>query len=344
MSTSKHHHKQKKPAASHPKARHKRGDAASEPKRFGGNKAHTARPERADTRQDAQPSARKSPHKSTRGLCDTHKPGAHQKEGSAGKPSETHRKNNQTAKIAGGGYWLYGIHAVMAALANPKRRITRLIASPARMAALPKTLPDGLLAEAMHGSEIDRLLEAGAVHQGIAMLVAPLQCLLLEDFLDPSQQHNPQNRPLIVLDQVTDPHNVGAILRSAAAFGAAGILLPKDHAASESAVMAKAASGALDSVKRISVTNLARGLKQLKEAGIWLLGLDGTASDTLAQHASLSPCALIMGAEGKGLRRLTAEACDKLVKLPMQPGMESLNVSNAAAISLYQLYISNPHT
>ena len=150
----------------------------------------------------------------------------------------------------------------------------------------------------------------------------------------------PETGPLVILDQVSDPHNVGAIMRSAAAYNAIAVIYPKDHSAPETATMAKAASGALDIVKRIQVTNLATTMRELKDAGWWFIGLEGEAT-TLLTDIKFSPkTVIVLGAEGKGMRRLTAESCDERARLPMGSGMESLNVSNAAAIALYQLYIS----
>ncbi|MEJ0009965.1 MAG: 23S rRNA (guanosine(2251)-2'-O)-methyltransferase RlmB [Alphaproteobacteria bacterium] len=227
-----------------------------------------------------------------------------------------------------GGYWIYGRHAVEAALANPERKLDRLLLTE----AAAEGFTPGRAAETVEPKEIARLVGHEAVHQGIAALVAPLEACVLEDVL------YKETGPLVILDQVSDPHNVGAILRSAAAFDAAGVILPKDHSAPETAVMAKAASGALDLVKLITVTNLAAAMRDLKENGWWLVGLDGSADKTLAEVKLDAKTVLVLGAEGKGMRRLTAESCDFLVKLPMGERMESLNVSNAAAIALYHLF------
>lgn len=180
--------------------------------------------------------------------------------------------------------------------------------------------------------EIDRLVGADAVHQGIAALVRPLPGYVLEDVL------YKERGVLVVLDQVSDPHNVGAILRSTAAFDAAGVILPKDHSAPETAVMAKAACGGLDLVPLITVTNLASALRELKENGWWIIGLAGEATQVLSEVKPDAKTVLVLGAEGKGMRRLTQENCDFLVRLPMSARMESLNVSNAAAIALYSLF------
>ncbi|MFO1242925.1 MAG: 23S rRNA (guanosine(2251)-2'-O)-methyltransferase RlmB [Rickettsiales bacterium] len=229
----------------------------------------------------------------------------------------------------GGSYWLYGVHAVKSALANPNRRIKRLVATKNTAETLDK-LPGKAQLEISDGKTMERYVGADSVHQGIAALVDPLEQPALEDLL-----FGEQTKPLVVLDQVTDPHNVGAILRSAAAFGAAAVIFPKDHAAKESATLAKAASGALDIVPLVEVTNLARTLEQIKQAGYWVAGLDGEATTDIKDAKLTGKTALVLGAEGKGLRRLTAENCDLLVKLPIHAQMESLNVSNAAAVALY---------
>jgi 23S rRNA (guanosine2251-2'-O)-methyltransferase len=236
-----------------------------------------------------------------------------------------------------GAYWLYGAHAVEAALANPERRIRRIIASSSMLEKLilpsdaSRKLPHP---ETMDPRTLDQLLGAQSVHQGIGVYVEPLALGVLEDVI---HMRAPKG-PLLVLDQVSDPHNVGAILRSAAAFNAVGVLTPKDHSAPETAVMAKAASGGLDIVPRISVTNLATAMRELKEAGWWITGLSGDAKQSLRDVTFSDKTVLILGAEGRGMRRLTAELCDTLVRLPMSGQMESLNVSNAAAIALYHCY------
>jgi 23S rRNA (guanosine2251-2'-O)-methyltransferase len=227
-------------------------------------------------------------------------------------------------------YWVWGRHACAAALDNPDRRIRRILVTRDLAAQLaPGTGRPA--AEILEPARIAAALEPGAIHQGIALEVFPLEPLSLEDVL-------PARRPLVVLDQVTDPHNVGAILRSAAAFDAAAVILPRDHAAPQGGVMARAAAGALDLVPLVYVTNLARALEDMKQAGYWVAGLDGAASTALADAKLNALTALVLGAEGAGMRRLTKESCDLLVRLPMHPQMESLNVSNAAALALYEIY------
>lgn len=237
----------------------------------------------------------------------------------------------------GGTHWLYGWHACIAALNNPQRSVRRLVCAENAARELPKT-HHRMTPEIMHMRDIDALVGKGAVHQGIAVQVQKCESLLLHEVLA-LVEDLPKKPPIVLLDQITDPHNIGAILRSAAAFNVAAVITPKDHGAHESAVMAKAASGALDMVPLIEVTNLAQALREIKEAGYWIYGLDGNASESLHEHKNMHHCALVLGAEGKGMRRLTAELCDHLVRLPMAEKMESLNVSNAAAIALYHMYV-----
>jgi 23S rRNA (guanosine2251-2'-O)-methyltransferase len=233
------------------------------------------------------------------------------------------------------GSWIYGWHAVNAALANPERVVTRIVVSEAGQDRLKlrRELPKPHVVEAR---ELDRMLGADAVHQGIAIHVRPLEPFVLEDII---HTENPRG-PIVILDQVSDPQNVGAILRSAAAFDAIAVLYPKDHSAAETPAMAKAACGAIDIVPRIQVTNLATAMRELQAAGWWIIGLEGESKTSLTDVKIGAKTVIVLGAEGKGMRRLTAECCDERVRLPMGERMESLNVSNAAAVALYQLFIS----
>ncbi|MDH3474852.1 MAG: 23S rRNA (guanosine(2251)-2'-O)-methyltransferase RlmB [Rhodospirillales bacterium] len=248
-----------------------------------------------------------------------------------------------------GGIWLYGTHAVRAALANPRRRIHRLLISPeaakregqdlrARLAARR----DGLAPEAVARESFAEILPGDAVHQGLALQVEPLAQpdleALLEGLPDAAADTGSDGfQVLVALDQVTDPHNVGAILRSAAAFGALAVLVPRNHAAPETGVLAKAASGALEYLPYIEAANLARALVQLKESGFWVLGLAAEAAEPLAAAPTGGRLVLVLGAEGSGLRRLTREHCDLLLRLPTRGPIGQLNVSNAAAVALYEL-------
>ncbi len=265
-------------------------------------------------------------------------------------------KPRQKTQGPQGAYWMYGQHACAAAIANPARHIRRIAATRNAAPALPPERTGLAPVEILSPAEIDRLLRGDAVHQGIAMLVEPLEGLALEDMLlsHPKGGSSPPNtspqaaegavtsfagssETLLILDQITDPHNVGAIFRTAAAFSVRAIIMPKDGAAHESGALAKAACGALDIVPYAPVTNLARALDDLKEAGWWVLGLDGEATTAIGHMNTSGKTALVLGAEGKGMRRLTAERCDLLARIPISAAMESLNVSNAAAIALYAI-------
>jgi 23S rRNA (guanosine2251-2'-O)-methyltransferase len=231
----------------------------------------------------------------------------------------------------------------LAAAANPERRIQRIVLSTEtapglapRLAALGEGRRAKLPApEVLAREQIDRLLPRGAVHQGIGLCADELEAPDLEDVIRAADGEN--GARVIVLDQVTDPHNVGAILRSAAAFDAAAVILPERHAPGTSGVMAKAASGALERVPLVRVVNVARTLARLKQAGFWCVGLDGGASAALAEADLTGKLALVLGAEGEGLRRLTREHCDLMVRIPIARGADSLNVSNAAAVALYEI-------
>ncbi|MBF0327043.1 MAG: 23S rRNA (guanosine(2251)-2'-O)-methyltransferase RlmB [Alphaproteobacteria bacterium] len=247
------------------------------------------------------------------------------------KPTHDRDRGRRPERPSGGGTWLYGVHAVSAALDNPARKLRRLLMS----AEMAKSLPNRQ-GEVVERAELDRHLPPGAVHQGIAALVDPLPEIGLEDI---ARQGQMQERAVVVLlDQVTDPHNVGAIMRSAAAFGALAVIAPDRHAPDETGTLAKSASGALERMPLVRVTNLVRALETLKAHGFWVAGLAGEAKDTLAGAKLSGRVALVLGAEGDGLRRLTREHCDLLVRLPMTGEMESLNVSNAAAVALYELF------
>ncbi len=243
----------------------------------------------------------------------------------------------------GGAYWLYGRHAVKAALSNPHRRFLRLLlADPAsadgrELLALSARGPDAqpIEAEPAGHAAIAELLPDGAVHQGVAARVLPLPPAHVEEICDRAADSG--RATVLVLDQVTDPHNVGAILRSAAAFGAAAVVVTDRNAPPETGALAKAASGALELVPLIRVTNLVRALDLLKEAGFWCAGLAAEGSQTLAEARLSGRVALVLGSEGEGLRRLTRERCDLLVRLPTSGPIGHLNVSNAAAVALYEL-------
>lgn len=242
------------------------------------------------------------------------------------------RKAARSRKPRTGEVWLYGQHAVRAALANSARRCLRLVMTAEAAADLPAALA---AAAAERGiatrGEIEARLPAGAVHQGLALLAAPLPAPDLDGILAAADG----SRPLLVLDQVADPRNLGAALRAAAAFDAAALVVPDRHTPEATGALAKAASGALETVPLVRVVNLVRAMAALKDAGYRCVGLDGAAAATLADTDLAGRVALVLGSEERGLRRLTREACDSLARIPISPGMESLNVATATAIALY---------
>lgn len=217
-----------------------------------------------------------------------------------------------------------------AALANPNRTVRKIWGTREALAALD--LPPILPVTFADAADLGRLVPSDAPHQGLVAEVDPLEDIWLGDLLHEVQDNQ---RPLVVLDQVTDPHNVGAILRSAAAFDAVGIVTQDRHAPPESGTVARSASGALETVPWVRVVNLARALEEIAEAGFWRIGLTGHANQTLAQAMGTQRICIVLGAEGEGMRQNTEAHCDELAKLPISPKVESLNVSNAAAIALY---------
>lgn len=227
---------------------------------------------------------------------------------------------------------LFGVHPVEAALLNPNRRILRLMATENAAHRLAEAIRQrGLTPEPVSPRDLDRLLGAEAVHQGLMLETEPLPEPDMVDLAEAAAAGG----PLILLDQVTDPHNAGAILRSAAAFGASGVVTTRRHSPPLNGTLAKSASGALELVPVALVQNLARAMADLKDAGVTLLGLDGTATQAIEDEPFDGPVAIVLGAEGKGLRQLTAESCDRLVKITTADDLRSLNVSNAAAVALH---------
>ena len=226
--------------------------------------------------------------------------------------------------------YFWGRHAVEAALDNPDREVMKLLATRDALATLD--VPDDVTVQYCDVADLGRLIPKEAPHQGMVALVQPLDDVFLEDALVEGRDNI---RPVLVLDQVTDPHNVGAIFRSAAAFNAVCVVTQDRHAPPESGVVAKAASGALETVPWVRVVNLARALEEIAEAGYWRIGLTGHTDLTLENALTTGKNALVLGAEGDGMRHNIQQHCDSLAKLPIHARMESLNVSNAAAIALY---------
>jgi 23S rRNA (guanosine2251-2'-O)-methyltransferase len=238
-----------------------------------------------------------------------------------------------------GNLWLHGLHAVAAALANPRRRLKRLLLTAEAAGELGQRVakPWRVQPEIVDRQRFQTFLPEDAVHQGAALLAEPLTPLALDQAIARS------DGPVLLLDQVTDPRNVGAILRSAAAFGAACVVMQDRHAPPETGALARAASGALEIVPIAREVNIARAIMTLQKAGFWVLGLAGDAPSTLAQAAPRDRrVALVLGAEESGLRRLQRETCDELVRLPIAAGVESRNVAAAAAVALYEMARDRP--
>jgi 23S rRNA (guanosine2251-2'-O)-methyltransferase len=239
-------------------------------------------------------------------------------------------RGRRHAASSAGADWLWGWRPVLAALANPARGPPRrLVATAERARQLEAALPQLAPPEILDAGAIARLLPHGATHQGVALKAAPLEPLSLEAIATPAAG------VLVMLDQVTDPQNVGAIFRSAAAFGAKGVIVQDRHAPAFTGVLAKAATGALEALPHARVVNLARALDQLADLGWRAVGLAGEAETDLADVLDERPTVLVLGSEGEGLRRLVGEHCDALARIPMPGGVASLNVSAAAAVALY---------
>lgn len=262
--------------------------------------------------------------------------------GGAARPYQPRRPAHATpAPIGDGRVWLFGLHAVRAAWENEERVIHRLLATENALQSFgPPAAPEGVerpAAQLAERGQIDRLLPEGAVHQGLAIEVDPLPEVDLSDLLVEVQLAGDADPALfVVLDQVTDPHNVGAVLRSAAAFGARAVILARRYAPEATGTLAKSASGALDVVPLVRVTNLSAAIEELQSVGVFCAGF-AEAGDAMEGNARFAgPTALVFGAEGKGLREKTMTTCDVLLRLPTQGAIGSLNVSNAAAVALYE--------
>lgn len=246
---------------------------------------------------------------------------------SQGPTSQPTFDTDQDGKIR-----IFGSHPVEAALRNPKRTILRLLATENAARRLAEALLERQIQpELTTPRELDRILGNDTVHQGLLLETEPLP----EPNLEELAQNIQTSGPLLLLDQITDPHNVGAILRSAAAFGAAGLLMTRRHSPPLNGALAKSASGALELIPIALVQNLARSITELKDMGVTIVGLDSSAHLTIEEESFDKPTALVLGAEGKGLRQLTSESCHRTVKIKTSQLLHSLNVSNAAAIALH---------
>ena len=230
---------------------------------------------------------------------------------------------------------LFGIHAVEAALRNPARKISKLYLTENAENRLQAVLAERVIAaERVTPRDLDRRLGNDTVHQGALLETEPLPELPMN-----ALARTAQGRPLLVLDQVTDPHNVGAILRSAAVFGAAGVVMTRRHSPPLAGTLAKSASGALEHIPVARVQNLARSLEDLKSAGCTVIGLDGGGDQILDQIDWPAQPVFVLGAEGKGLRQLTRETCSRICRIATDGKIDSLNVSNAAAVALHLAHI-----
>jgi 23S rRNA (guanosine2251-2'-O)-methyltransferase len=244
-------------------------------------------------------------------------------------PSHKSQRRRGAAVVSGNPKF-YGRHAVYAALDNPERKLVKLWGTREELGKI--IVPDGLNVQFAEVADLARYVPKDAPHQGLVLEVAPLEDVWLTDALAVDKN---DNRPLVVLDQITDPHNVGAIFRTAAAFDAVAVITQDRHAPPESGALAKAASGGLEITPWVRVVNLARALEEIAEAGYWRIGLSGHAKINLDDALTPGRNALVLGAEGDGMRRNIEEHCDTVAKLPISARMESLNVSNAAAVALY---------
>ncbi len=248
-------------------------------------------------------------------------------------PSPTPRAGPRRRRRADEGQseWLWGWHAVVAALDNPARPIPkRLLASAERARALAERFGADLALDIVESAAIAQALPSGAVHQGVALRTPPIEPVALTDLATPARGL------LLMLDKVTDPQNVGAIFRTAAAFGVRGVIVQDRHAPALTGALAKAAAGAVDKIPHARETNLSRALERLETLGWRSVGLDGAAERDLADVLDGAPTVLVMGSEGEGLRRLVREHCEVLARIPMPGGFESLNVAAAAAVALYE--------
>jgi 23S rRNA (guanosine2251-2'-O)-methyltransferase len=262
-----------------------------------------------------------------------------QRPGPRGKPGATREQIERRERFerarreslrpdADGPTMLYGWHTVTAALQNPARRVRRLLATENAARRLAEEGLGGTAApEIVRPSTIAERLLPDAVHQGLYLEADPLP--------SPAVEAVPAKGVVLVLDQITDPHNVGAIFRSASAFAVTAIITTQRHSPEATGALAKAASGALEHVPLVNVQNLARGLAALKQNGFFVVGLDSDGEGDLAALPLRAPLALVLGAEGKGLRQLTKETCDAVARIDLPGAIKSLNVSNAAALALY---------
>ena len=253
----------------------------------------------------------------------------------AKKPDWVIEKERRRHTEDGRPFWLFGLHAVEAALKNPARQVSRLILTQnAHDKLLAAVRTRGIAPELVDARKFPSVLDPQSVHQGAAMEVLPLRWPSLDELL----QRGEGRQVVLLLDRVTDPHNVGAILRSAEVFGASAVVAPQRAAAPETGSLAKSASGALERQPYLRVKNLARSMEDLVSRGVYLIGLDGAAEEdlgTVVRNCGDRPLGIVLGAEGPGLREKTRDTCHTLARIPAQTDFASLNVSNAAAVALF---------
>lgn len=264
------------------------------------------------------------------------------KDRSRGRASRRYHGPGDARDRRGGAIWIYGVHAATAALGNPARQCRRLLVTADtqqshgdRLAAAADRNPAPPAIEIVARQDIEARLPRDAVHQGVALEADPLDEISLDALCHDLKGE--ERACVVALDQVTDPRNVGAVLRAAASFGARAVIVTERHAPGASGALAKAAAGALERLPLIRVTNLSRALGDLKQAGFWCAGLDGQAETDLGAVDLPARLVLVMGSEGAGLRRLSRENCDYMLRIPIAPESESLNIATAAAVALYAL-------
>ena len=310
----------------------------------GSTRGRTRRGRSDDSRKPSDtPGAGRKPASggNARGKASRHDEQRSAKPGGGSRPPQKAQRHGRNDARRSGGHGgsrgdtlLYGLHAVAAALRNPRRQIRTLYATGEGMERLGDLArKPGLSITPLPADELARRLPRDAVHQGVALDALPLPPLALDRVI----AIQPAKSLVLALDQVTDPRNLGAILRAAAAFGVNAVIVPERRSAELNGAAARAAAGAIDIVPIVQVVNLSRALERLKQAGFWVMGLDGDGERTLGESSPGDRRVLVLGSEGSGIRRLVGETCDEIIRIRMDPRMESLNVATAAAVALYEL-------
>ncbi len=243
-------------------------------------------------------------------------------------------ERTKTPEVAGIKYWIYGTHSVIAALENTQRQKLRLVATESAARSISDKYQHTNKIEIVAKSALEDLLPIGAVHQGMALLTKAVPQKSIADIVKTASRQ--ESALLVALDQVTDPNNIGNVVRSSAAFGVCAVVTPDRHTPQAGGALAKAASGALETVPLIRTPNLVRTLEELKDEGFWVVGLDVNAPSNISESALPAKCVLTLGSEGKGLRRLTKKTCDVLVSITTSQAMQSINISASAAVALYE--------